>query len=103
MQQRTGKVGPMKQESYISTTRVIAVALWITVASLLAAAWFLIFTDYKQVAYMLALTSGVFAPAAAVAHIKVYSMQVTNLIRITAGLGSGVSGPSENTVLHRVH
>jgi hypothetical protein len=93
----------MKQESYISTTRIIAVGLWVTTAALLAAAWFLIFTRYRDVGVMLAFTSGVTAPAAGVAHIKVYWMKLSNLIRVTSGLTGQVSGPSENTVLHRVH
>jgi hypothetical protein len=90
----------MQTENYVSTTRIIAVTLWVTVAATLLAAWAVAFTGYPGMGYMLALTAGVLAPAAGVAHIKVYSMKVTNVIRITSGL----SGPSENTAaLHRVH
>ena len=102
-----GEVGPttMNQERYISSTRMIAVALWVTVSAMLVASWVLIFVGFEGVAYMLALSSGVLAPAAGVAHIKVYSMKVTNLIRVTSGLTgpSRASGPSEDTVLHRIH
>jgi hypothetical protein len=83
----------MQQENYVSTTRIIAVGL--------LAAWIVMLAGY-EVGKMLALTSGVLAPAAGVAHIKVYSMQVTGLIRVTSGL-QAPSGPSESTVLHRVH
>ena len=82
---------------------MIAVALWVTVSAMLVASWVLIFSGFQGVAYMMALSAGVLAPAAGVAHIKVYSMKVTNLIRVTSGLQQRASGPSEDTVLHRVH
>jgi hypothetical protein len=91
----------MQQENYVSTTKIVAAGLWVTTAALLLAAWIVMLAGY-EVGKMLALTSGVLAPAAGVAHIKMYSMKVTSLIRVTSGL-QAPSGPSESTVMHRIH
>ena len=73
------------QETYVNRTHLIAWTLWSTVTAILVASWLVLeFADEDEVAFMLALTAGVLAPAAAVAHLRVYTERVCNLIRNTA-------------------
>jgi hypothetical protein len=97
----------MQQENYISTVKITAIALWATTLALMLCAWgFVMFPGLSEKAgWLIALTAGVLAPAAAVAHIKLYALNVTSLIRVTSGLPrvDDLSGPSESTVMHRIH
>ncbi len=95
----------MEQEGYISTTKMVTGLLWAVVATLILSAWVVLLLDYdfRGVALMLAATASTLSAAAAVAHIRLYTLKVTQLIRITSGLASGPSGPSEGNGLRRVH
>jgi hypothetical protein len=95
----------MQQENYVSTMKMTAIGLWAVTFTLLAIAWVFVLHPGLPTngGWLIALTAGVFAPAAGVAHIKLYAMKVTSLIRVTSGLQQDVSGPSESTVMHRIH
>ena len=97
----------MQQENYVSTVKITAIALWACAGALLGVAWvFVMFPGLpSEAGWLLALTAGVVAPVAAVAHIKLYAMKVTCLIRVTSGMHrvDSPSGPSESTVMHRIH
>jgi hypothetical protein len=94
----------MQQEHYVSTVKMTAVGLWAAAIALILAAWIIVLVPGlpTQAGWLFALTAGVIAPAAAVAHIKLYAMKTTALIRVTSGL-QAPSGPSESTVMHRIH
>jgi hypothetical protein len=97
----------MQQEHYVSTVKIVAISLWTTAFTLMGVAWLFVIVPPlpTNVGWLVALTAGVVAPVAAVAHIKLYALKVTSLIRVTANLPrmDGVSGPSESTVMHRIH
>lgn len=79
----------MQQEHYVSSTKIVAVTLWITVGSLMALAWVLLLVpegDYDMAAALLGLTAGAIAPAAGVLHVKLYATQLARLVRVTSGL-----------------
>jgi hypothetical protein len=72
------------QQAYVNRTTLVAYSLWFVVSAFLAAAWLVIAFDLEGLGYMLALTAGVLAPMAAVAHLRIYTERVCNLIRNTA-------------------
>lgn len=79
----------MQQERYVSSTKIIAVTLWATVASMMALAWILLVVpeeDYDMAAALLGLTAGAIAPAAGVIHMKFYAGELACLVRVTSGL-----------------
>jgi hypothetical protein len=78
----------MQAEHYVSTTKLVAYTMWSVVAGLMLATWVLAFAGdrYTTVAILLAFTAGALAPAAAVAHIKIFAVTTRSLIRVTAGL-----------------
>lgn len=92
----------MMQESYISRTKLVVVVLWTAVIALMVGAWGAMCTlatwDPSLAVAMLALTAGVLAPVAAVAHLRVYHMKVAQLVRITGGLAPQVPSGSDEAV-----
>jgi hypothetical protein len=96
----------MNQEHYISTSRLIAFALWGVVIGFIGSAWAVILIaqtpEGRAIGFMMGFTGVAFSAAAAVAHLRIYHMKMACLVRLTNGL-SGPSGPSESTALHRVH
>lgn len=75
-------------DSLVSHPAIAATCLWTTVGVLIAAAWVLriVSPDLWHWSALFGLTAGALAPVAAVAHIKVYSVRVGNLVRNTAAL-----------------
>lgn len=94
----------MHAEHYISTTKITVCTLWGLVAGLMAATWVLAFAgeQYHTLAVLFAFTAGALAPAAAVAHFKMYAMKMTHLIRVAHGLPVINERPSEVSSLHSV-
>jgi hypothetical protein len=76
------------QQVYVNRTTLVAYTLWLVVCGFLAGSWLAVALDFEGLGYMLALTAGVLAPAAAVAHIRIYTERVCNLIRNTSGTDS---------------
>jgi hypothetical protein len=98
----------MQQEHYVSTVKIVAISLWATAFALMGMACVIVAIPAlpKNLGWLLGLIAGVVAPVAAVAHIKLYALKVTSLIRVTSGLprlDDSPSGPSESTVMHRIH
>ena len=92
-----------KEQRYVSTTRIIAVSLWVVTASLMLAAWVLAIApvDTGVVWALLATTAGCLAVGAGVVHIKVFMLSNANLIRVVSGIGAPV--PTETVGLRSVH
>jgi hypothetical protein len=90
----------MQQEHYVSTVKIVAISLWATAFALMGVGAILVLVPAlpANLGWLLALTAGVVAPVAAVAHIKLYALKVTSLIRVTSGL-QAPSGPSEGSGL----
>jgi hypothetical protein len=98
----------MQQEHYVSTVKIVAISLWATAFALMGMACVIVAIPAlpTNLGWLLGLIAGVVAPVAAVAHIKLYALKVTSLIRVTSGLprlDDSPSGPSESTVMHRIH
>ena len=93
----------MQQENYVSTVKIVAVALWAASFALMGAGCVIVAVPAlpTNLGWLLALTAGVVAPVAAVAHIKMYALKVTSLIRVTSGMHrvDSPSGPSEGSGL----
>ena len=91
----------MKQEGYVSTTKLVTDILWAIVVALIVAGWTigLITRDYK-IPIMLVGTASTASAAAVVAHIRCYTLRMANLIRVTAGLAPTTS---EDISVHRIH
>lgn len=95
-----------QNEHYISTTQIIVVILWTMVGLLTAASWTVLTNGPESMvdeALMLALTASTLACVAAVAHIRLYVIKTTQLIRMTAGLAPNAPTPSPEGNLRRVH
>lgn len=77
-------------ESFISRTQIVAAALWVLVGSLIGSAWLVVaFAPGNwEWAGLLAATGCATSALAAVAHLKVYSVRLCSLIRVTSGLES---------------
>lgn len=79
-------------ESFVPRQAVIAWSLWFLVGTLTLLGWIAMAAssatnlDARHAAFTLLLTAGILAPAAAVAHIRLYTVRVCNLIRNTNGL-----------------
>lgn len=93
-----------QNEHYISTSQIVAATLWAAVGFLMTVSWGLLALDWEvEGAFMLALTASSLACAAAVAHIRLYVIKTTQLIRMTAGLAPNAPTPSPEGNLRRVH
>jgi hypothetical protein len=79
-------------ESLVPRQAVVAWSLWFIVGTLTTGGLIFLIVATPTEAHLrhwgftLLLTAGVLAPAAAVAHIRLYTVRVCNLIRNTNGL-----------------
>lgn len=82
----------MREQHYISTTGIITASLWVATAALMAAGWAVLMLGPAgdpgswRIASMLGMTAATLACVATVSHVKLYMLQVTNLVRVTSGL-----------------
>ena len=72
----------MMDDSLISATKVVMWLLWGLVVALLAAAWVVGMQGHTTVAGLLGMTACATSAAAAVAHIRLYSMSVCAQLRV---------------------
>lgn len=69
-------------DSLISTTKVVMWLLWVWVVALLVAAWLVGMAGHTTIAGLLGMTACASSAAAAVSHIKLYSLSVCAQLRV---------------------
>lgn len=88
----------MNHTSHVPVTTIVAWSLWTLSLLVLLIAFVAMPLGHPHAAMLAGYTSGVLAPAAAVATIRGYTIRICGLIRATSGLTEGSATPE----LHRV-